>query len=62
MSNRKCRQSAILDLVSTNIELGLDIGPMHFHIHTELQASQSIHSQYIDGHRQIAKLAQLFKD
>jgi hypothetical protein len=30
--------------ISTNIELGLDIGQIHFHIHTELQASQSIHS------------------
>jgi hypothetical protein len=37
------RQSAILDQISTNIEHGLDIGPIHFH--TQLEASQSIRSK-----------------
>jgi hypothetical protein len=41
MSNRKLRQSPILDLVSTNIELGLDIGPIHFY----LEACKSISSK-----------------
>jgi hypothetical protein len=41
--------------ISTNIELGLDIGPIHFHIHTELQASQSIHSK--DLNQSIQKIS-----
>jgi hypothetical protein len=35
-----------LDPISTNLELGLDIGPIHFH--TELEACQSIRSKDID--------------
>jgi hypothetical protein len=46
MSNRKLRQSAILKLVSTNIELGVDIGPIHFyHVYTNLEACKSISSK-----------------
>jgi hypothetical protein len=49
-------QNFILDPNSTNIELGRDIGPVHFH--TKFEATQSIHSKDID---RASSKCQLFK-